>query len=37
VRQIKGFYGGETSTLISSAPIRVSRDAFGVLTITNVE
>jgi soluble lytic murein transglycosylase-like protein len=37
VRHITGIYGGETSTLISSAPIRVSRDAFGVLTITNVE
>jgi soluble lytic murein transglycosylase-like protein len=37
LRQIGGYYGGATSTLISSAPIRVSRDAFGVLTITNVE
>ncbi len=37
VRQITGFYGGEASTLISAAPIRVSRNAYGVLTITNVE
>jgi hypothetical protein len=37
VRQIRGLYGGEMSTLISSAPIRVSRNAFGVLTFTNVE
>ena len=37
LRQIKGLYGGKTSILISSAPIHVSRDAFGVLTITNVE
>jgi hypothetical protein len=40
VRQIRGLYGGETSNksiLISSAPIRVSRNTFGVLTFTNVE
>jgi soluble lytic murein transglycosylase-like protein len=37
VRQIRGLYGGEMSTLISSTPIRVSRNAFGVLTFTNVE
>ena len=38
LRQFRGLYNGETSTLISSsAPIRVSRDAFGVLTITNAE
>ena len=38
LRQFKGFYSGETSTLISSsAPIRISRDARGVLTITNVD
>ena len=36
LRQVKGFYGGGASTL-SSAPIRVSRDAFGVLTVTNAE
>jgi soluble lytic murein transglycosylase-like protein len=38
LRQFRGLYNGETSTLISSsAPIRVSRDAYGVLTITNAE
>ncbi len=38
LRRFKGFYSGQTSTLISSsAPIRISRDAHGVLTITNVD
>jgi hypothetical protein len=38
LRQFKVFYNGKTRTLISSsAPIRITRDAYGVLTITNVE
>jgi hypothetical protein len=38
LRQFKVLYDGKTRTLISSsAPIRISRDRFGVLTITNVE
>jgi soluble lytic murein transglycosylase-like protein len=35
VRRIGALYGADASMLVSSAPIRISRDAFGVLTITN--
>jgi hypothetical protein len=38
LRQFKVLYDGKTGTLISSsAPIHISRDGYGVLTITNVE
>ena len=38
LRQFKALFSGEKSTLIlSSSPIHISRNAYGVLTITNVE
>jgi hypothetical protein len=37
VRRISGFYGGQMGLPFSAARIRVSRNSFGVLTISNVE
>jgi soluble lytic murein transglycosylase-like protein len=37
LRRVKNLYGDAVTTLVSTTPLRVSRDSHGVLTISNVD